>query len=103
MTPLIPGHDHLGGQLGPALAIAHGMGLDAPDRLVVALIGDGECETGAATAAAWLGARAMIAPAPTAACCRSSSPTACARARPRCWPAWTPPISHATSAAWATR
>ncbi|MBF6215872.1 phosphoketolase [Nocardia puris] len=59
ITPLIPGHDHLGGQLGPALAIAHGMGLDAPDRLVVALIGDGECETGA-TAAAWLGARALI-------------------------------------------
>lgn len=59
ITPLIPGHDHLGGQLGPALAIAHGMGLDAPGRLVVALIGDGECETGA-TAAAWLGARAMM-------------------------------------------
>ncbi|MFE9328551.1 phosphoketolase [Nocardia sp. NPDC052278] len=59
ITPLIPGHDHLGGQLGPALAIAHGMGLDAPGRLVVALIGDGECETGAA-AASWLGARAMI-------------------------------------------
>lgn len=59
ITPLIPGHDHLGGQLGPALAIAHGMALDAPGRLVVALIGDGECETGA-TAASWLGARAMI-------------------------------------------
>ncbi|MFD4356758.1 phosphoketolase [Nocardia sp. NPDC058518] len=59
ITPLIPGHDHLGGQLGPALAIAHGMGLDAPNRLSVALIGDGECETGA-TAAAWLGARALI-------------------------------------------
>jgi xylulose-5-phosphate/fructose-6-phosphate phosphoketolase len=59
ITPLIPGHDHLGGQLGPALAIAHGMVLDAPDRLAVALIGDGECETGA-TAAAWLGAHAMI-------------------------------------------
>ncbi|WP_115061706.1 phosphoketolase, partial [Nocardia otitidiscaviarum] len=58
ITPLIPGHDHLGGQLGPALAISHGMALDAPDRLVVALIGDGECETGA-TAAAWLGARAL--------------------------------------------
>jgi xylulose-5-phosphate/fructose-6-phosphate phosphoketolase len=58
ITPLLPGHDHLGGQLGPALAISHGMALDAPNRLVIALIGDGECETGA-TAAAWLGARAL--------------------------------------------
>lgn len=58
ITPLLPGHHHLGGQLGPALAISHGMALDAPDRLVVSLIGDGECETGA-TAAAWLGARAL--------------------------------------------
>ncbi|MFD6398991.1 phosphoketolase [Nocardia sp. NPDC060249] len=59
ITPLIPGHDHVGGQLGPALAISHGMALDSPDRLVVTLIGDGECETGA-TAAAWLGAHALI-------------------------------------------
>jgi xylulose-5-phosphate/fructose-6-phosphate phosphoketolase len=59
ITPLLPGHHHLGGQLGPALAVSQGMVLDAPDRLVITLIGDGECETGA-TAAAWLGARALI-------------------------------------------
>jgi xylulose-5-phosphate/fructose-6-phosphate phosphoketolase len=58
ITPLIPGHLHTGGQLGPALAIAQGTVLDAPHRLAIALIGDGECETGA-TAAAWLGARAL--------------------------------------------
>ncbi|MGW4412395.1 phosphoketolase family protein [Nonomuraea sp. NPDC004702] len=58
ITPLIPGHPHTGGQLGPALAIAQGAVLDAPHRLAIALIGDGECETGA-TAAAWLGARAL--------------------------------------------
>ncbi|CCK32076.1 putative phosphoketolase [Streptomyces davaonensis JCM 4913] len=58
ITPLIPGVRHTGGQLGPALAIAQGMVLDAPHRLVVPLIGDGELETGA-TAAAWLARRAL--------------------------------------------
>jgi xylulose-5-phosphate/fructose-6-phosphate phosphoketolase len=58
ITPLIPGVRHTGGQLGPALAIAQGMVLDAPQRLTVPLIGDGECETGA-TAAAWLAQRAL--------------------------------------------
>ncbi|MGX1545162.1 phosphoketolase family protein [Streptomyces adustus] len=58
ITPLIPGIRHTGGQLGPALAIAQGMVLDAPHRLVVPLIGDGELETGA-TAAAWLARRAL--------------------------------------------
>ncbi|WP_406297384.1 phosphoketolase [Embleya sp. NBC_00888] len=59
ITPLIPGVRHTGGQLGPALAIAQGMALDAPRRLVVPLIGDGELETGL-TAAAWLGRRALL-------------------------------------------
>lgn len=59
ITPLIPGVRHSGGQLGPALAIAQGMVLDAPHRLVVPLLGDGELETGA-TAAAWLARRALI-------------------------------------------
>lgn len=58
ITPLLPGQLYMGGQLGPALAFAHGAALDAPGRLVVALIGDGECETGA-TAAAWLAAHAF--------------------------------------------
>ncbi|MFE2579357.1 hypothetical protein [Streptomyces sp. NPDC059378] len=58
ITLLIPGVRHTGGQLGPALAIAQGMALDAPHRLVVPLIGDGELETGA-TAAAWLARRAL--------------------------------------------
>lgn len=58
VTPLIPGVRYTGGQLGPALAVAQGMALDAPGRLVVPLIGDGELETGAA-AAAWLARRAL--------------------------------------------
>lgn len=58
ITPLLPGQHYMGGQLGPVLATAQGMALDAPDRLIVALIGDGEAETGA-TAAAWLGAQAL--------------------------------------------
>jgi xylulose-5-phosphate/fructose-6-phosphate phosphoketolase len=58
ITPLVPGVRHTGGQLGPALAVAQGMVLDAPRRLVVPLIGDGELETGA-TAAAWLARRAL--------------------------------------------
>jgi xylulose-5-phosphate/fructose-6-phosphate phosphoketolase len=59
ITAMVPGHRYMGGQLGPALAFATGCVLDAPHRLAVALIGDGECETGAA-AAAWLGGRALI-------------------------------------------
>lgn len=58
VTPLIPGVNYMGGQLGPALAFAAGTLLDAPDRLAVPLIGDGECETGE-TAAAWLSTRAL--------------------------------------------
>ncbi|MEU0690114.1 phosphoketolase [Streptomyces uncialis] len=59
VTPLVPGVRYTGGQLGPALAVAQGMALDAPHRLVVPLIGDGELETGA-TASAWLARRALI-------------------------------------------
>jgi xylulose-5-phosphate/fructose-6-phosphate phosphoketolase len=59
IIPLLPGQLYMGGQLGAALAFAHGAALDAPHRLVVPLIGDGECETGATTAA-WLAARALI-------------------------------------------
>lgn len=56
ITPMLPGHAYMGGQLGPALAFATGHVLDAPDRLAVVLVGDGECETGTASAA-WLAER----------------------------------------------
>ncbi|MEU0741168.1 phosphoketolase [Streptomyces sp. NPDC006134] len=59
ITPLIPGVRYTGGQLGPALAVAQGMVLDAPHRFVIALLGDGELETGAATAA-WTARRALF-------------------------------------------
>lgn len=51
--PLLPAGHYLGGWLGGALAFAQGMALDAPDRVVVPIIGDGECET-PTTAASWL-------------------------------------------------
>ncbi|MCZ1008436.1 phosphoketolase [Streptomyces lydicus] len=59
ITPLIPGVRYTGGQLGPALAVAQGMVLDAPRRLAVTLLGDGELETGAASAA-WTARRALF-------------------------------------------
>jgi xylulose-5-phosphate/fructose-6-phosphate phosphoketolase len=45
--------DFLGGRLGGCLPFAQGAGLGAPDRIMVPVIGDGECET-PVTAAAWL-------------------------------------------------
>jgi xylulose-5-phosphate/fructose-6-phosphate phosphoketolase len=52
ITPLLPGVDYMGGQIGGALAFAQGVVLGAAD-LVIPLIGDGECETGE-TSSAWL-------------------------------------------------
>jgi xylulose-5-phosphate/fructose-6-phosphate phosphoketolase len=52
ITPLLPGVDYMGGQIGGALAFAQGVVLGSAD-LVVPLIGDGECETGE-TSSAWL-------------------------------------------------
>lgn len=56
--PLLPGGSYQGGYLGGALAFAQGAALDAPDRVVVPILGDGECET-PTTAAAWLAAREL--------------------------------------------
>lgn len=58
ITPLLPGQIYMGGQIGPAFSVACGTVLDRPLCLAIPLIGDGECETGA-TAAAWMGARAL--------------------------------------------
>lgn len=52
ITPLLPGVDYMGGQIGGALAFAQGAVLGSVD-LVIPLIGDGECETGD-TSSAWL-------------------------------------------------
>lgn len=41
-----PGAIHEGGELGYALAVAYGAVMDAPDRIAVVVIGDGESETG---------------------------------------------------------
>lgn len=52
LSPAVPGTIHEGGELGYALATAFGAALDAPDRLVACIVGDGEAETGP-TAGAW--------------------------------------------------
>ena len=56
--PSLPAGTYLGGALGGALAFAQGAALDSPNRVVVPVIGDGECET-PTTAAAWLAHRAL--------------------------------------------
>lgn len=56
--PLLPAGGYLGGCLGGALAFAQGAALDAPPRVVVPIIGDGECET-PTTAASWLAGREL--------------------------------------------
>ncbi|EPQ30109.1 uncharacterized protein PFL1_02226 [Pseudozyma flocculosa PF-1] len=52
VTATTPGAIHEGGELGYALAVAYGSVQDLPDLITVAVIGDGEAETGP-TAAAW--------------------------------------------------
>jgi xylulose-5-phosphate/fructose-6-phosphate phosphoketolase len=47
-----PGAIHEGGELGYCLAVAYGSVMDRPDQITVAVIGDGESETGP-TATAW--------------------------------------------------
>ncbi len=52
LNPGVPGCIHEGGELGYALATAFGAVLDNPKLLCVAIVGDGEAETGP-TATAW--------------------------------------------------
>jgi len=54
LAPETPGSIHEGGELGYALAHAHGAALDDPGLLVACVIGDGEAETGP-LAASWHG------------------------------------------------
>ncbi|MGW0731834.1 phosphoketolase family protein [Streptomyces sp. NPDC002851] len=58
VTPALPAGGFLGGRLGGCLPFAQGAALDAPGRVVVPIIGDGECET-PTTAASWLGQTAL--------------------------------------------
>jgi len=46
VSPPVPGSIHEGGELGYVLSHAHGAAFDNPDLLVVAMVGDGEAETG---------------------------------------------------------
>jgi xylulose-5-phosphate/fructose-6-phosphate phosphoketolase len=52
VAPETPGSIHEGGELGYALVHAFGAALDNPDLLVLAVVGDGEAETGP-LAASW--------------------------------------------------
>ncbi|MEU2661477.1 hypothetical protein [Micromonospora sp. NPDC007220] len=56
--PELPAGAYMGGWLGGALAFAQGMALDSPNRVVLPIIGDGECET-PSTAASWLAHRVL--------------------------------------------
>ncbi|MBV8293311.1 MAG: phosphoketolase, partial [Mycobacterium sp.] len=51
-TPETPGSIHEGGELGYSVSHAFGAAFDAPDRIVVVMVGDGESETGP-LATAW--------------------------------------------------
>ncbi len=62
VSPHLSAGWYLGGQLGGALAFAQGAALDAAGRVVVPVLGDGECET-PTTAAAWLAGQALPDPA----------------------------------------
>jgi xylulose-5-phosphate/fructose-6-phosphate phosphoketolase len=46
VSPPVPGSIHEGGELGYVLSHAHGAAFDNPDLLVIAMVGDGEAETG---------------------------------------------------------
>lgn len=52
MNAETPGAIHEGGELGYCLAVAYGSIMDKPNHITVAVIGDGESETGP-TATAW--------------------------------------------------
>jgi xylulose-5-phosphate/fructose-6-phosphate phosphoketolase len=52
VAPETPGSIHEGGELGYALTHAYGAAFDNPDLLVLAVVGDGEAETGP-LAASW--------------------------------------------------
>ncbi|MEU1014722.1 hypothetical protein [Streptomyces sp. NPDC005898] len=58
VSPSLPAGGFLGGRLGGCLPFAQGVALDAPGRVVVPIIGDGECET-PTTAASWLGQKVL--------------------------------------------
>jgi xylulose-5-phosphate/fructose-6-phosphate phosphoketolase len=51
-TPELPGSIHEGGELGYSLSHAYGSVFDNPDLISIAVVGDGEAETGA-LATAW--------------------------------------------------
>src|SRR5436190_14153601 len=53
-APETPGSIHEGGELGYVLAHAFGAAFDNPDLIVVAVVGDGEAETGP-LAGSWKG------------------------------------------------
>ena len=64
-----PGSIHEGGELGYVLVHAFGAVMDNPDLLGIAVVGDGEAETGPLEGS-WKGI-SFLNPGTTAPCCRS--------------------------------
>lgn len=58
VTPALPLGGFLGGRLGGCLPFAQGAALDSPGRVVMPIVGDGECET-PTTAASWLAQKTL--------------------------------------------
>ncbi len=74
MSVTTPGSIHEGGQLGYVLVHAFGSVMDNPDLLTVAVVGDGEAETGP-RGGSWKGI-SFLNPPGTEPCCRSCISTA---------------------------
>ena len=83
VAPETPGSIHEGGELGYALSHAYGAAFDNPDLLVVAVVGDGEAETGA-LATSWHSNKFMHPPG-TVWSCRSCISMAARSPIPLCW------------------
>ena len=84
-----PGSIHEGGELGYVLVHAFGAVMDNPDLIALAVVGDGEAETGPLEDPG----RASSTPRGTARCSRSCTSTARRSPVLPCWRARTPPRS----------
>ena len=96
-----PGSIHEGGELGYVLVHAFGAVMDNPDLLALAVVGDGEAETGPLEGS-WKGISLPQPARATARCCRSCTSTATRSPARRCSAARTRPRCAACSRATAT-
>ena len=90
-----PGSIHEGGELGYVLVHAFGAVMDNPDLIALAVVGDGEAETGPLEGS-WKGV-SFLNPSGTGPYCPCSTSTAPRSPGPPCLPARTPQRSAASS------